>query len=108
MTLNITCDMLPEQVLVEAHQAVGIPIIIILGTIMAVVSLLMIFFYKTKDGKGKYFGTWALTMLIILCFGIFFAYSPNVVQDIKEFVLSLFKVSQNFLPLLFINNVFEV
>lgn len=104
MTLNITCDMLPEEILIEAHQAVGIPLIIILGTIVAIVSLLMIFFYTTKEGKRKYFGVWVLTMLIILIFLVFFAYTPNIVQDIKEFVLGLFKVSQDFLPILFINN----
>lgn len=93
MALNITCDMLPEQILIEAHNAVGIPIIIIFGTIMAIISLLMIFFYRTKEGKSKYFSVWILSILIILIFGVFFAYSPNIIQDIKEFVLNLFRVN---------------
>ncbi len=90
MTLNITCDLLQEEMLLVAHNGVAVPALIV-GFIVGFLIILTIgiIMFNTSSGRKKFFGVWATSVIVVGGVYIFLSLSPSFVQSISNLFGSL-------------------
>ncbi len=80
--INITQEMLPEQVILECHRSTATPSLIVLFLIFAVISFLPYFFFDTKAGSRKYLMSWIMFMIITAIVLMILIFNPLWVNEI--------------------------
>jgi len=104
-TLICGANLLPEEVLKNANTYVAMPALFLLFTVIAIISLLCIFFFHSSEAKKKYFGAWITTIILSGVFLLFIVNSPNIVQEVKQFIKDT--LSLNYILPLCINNIYK-
>lgn len=93
MTLNISSSLTPEQIILEAHQQIAIPSLILAWIgfmiILLVVGLFLINPRKGSNPYGKFMWIWVITSAISGMFILFLTQAPLFIQSIKEFFINI-------------------
>ena len=85
--VNITTEFTPELI-AEAHQITALPSLVMgyIATAIIFIFVGWIMIDPRKSGYGKFFTIAIISLLLIVIVFLFLAFSPNLVQTIKEFV----------------------
>ncbi|MEK6880674.1 MAG: hypothetical protein AABY22_13740 [Nanoarchaeota archaeon] len=93
MNLNITSDMTPEQILIEAHKSVAIPTLLI-GWIATIILFLIIGLFSIDGSRGsnpyrRFMIIWTISIFISGLIVLFLASSPFAIQKISGWITIL-------------------
>ncbi|MAG47926.1 hypothetical protein CL617_04935 [archaeon] len=88
--LNITSNMLPEQVLEQAHTVVAVPQLILLYLVFSLIFLIIgLFSINANTGNHpyrKFMVIWGVSVVVAGLFLIFLVYSPHSTNAFIEWI----------------------
>ena len=89
LDLNLTQDMLKEEILTEAHNITAIPLVIWFY-LFSFLSMLVLglFIFEYKNGKNKFLLVWFISFVLSSAFLTFLIFSPLLINDFTNWVLS--------------------
>jgi len=90
--LNITQQMSPQEILLEAHKATAIPAMIFMFISLSVIFLIigMLLIDSKKSGYGKFLWIWFSSNVLGIIVLIALSYAPFAIQNAKNFLVNIF------------------